>query len=384
MTVDSAFLARLRVVDGHNDLPIALRFRHGGRVDEAGNGLPELHTDIPRLRAGQVGAQFWSVFVPTGIAEASAVQMVLEQIDLVHRLVGHFPGELRLCRTAAEAEQARADGVIASLLGMEGGHSIGSSLAVLRVMAALGVRYLTLTHNQGPDWAQACSEDPGSHGLTDFGRVVVTEMNRLGMLVDLSHTAPATMHAALDVSTAPVIFSHSSCQAVCDHPRNVDDAVLARLAGNGGLLMVTFVPEFVSRRYADWHDEQQQHAATLGIGSPVQQHEARSAGSQAWLDLSRWRDVHPAPEVTISEVAAHLDHAREAAGVDHLGLGGDYDGVPELPAALRDVSTYPALLAALADGGWSATDLDALTWGNALRVLRDAERVAARSATEVA
>jgi membrane dipeptidase len=382
MTVDSAFLARLRVVDGHNDLPIALRFRRGGLVDEAGRGLPELHTDIPRLRAGQVGAQFWSVFVPTGITEAEAVQMVLEQIDLVHRLVGRFPGALRLCRTAAEAEQARADGVIASLLGMEGGHSIGGSLAVLRIMAALGVRYLTLTHNEGPDWAQACSEDPGSHGLTDFGRSVVAEMNRLGMLVDLSHTAAATMHAALDISAAPVIFSHSSGRAVCDHPRNVDDAVLARLAGNGGLLMITFVPEFVSRRYADWHDAQQQQAATLGIASPLQQYEARTAGSPAWQDLSRWRDRHPAPEVTIGEVVAHLDHAREVAGVDHLGLGGDYDGVPALPAALRDVSTYPALLAALADGGWSATDLEALTWGNALRVLRDAERVAARSEAE--
>jgi membrane dipeptidase len=378
---EAASLARLRLVDGHNDLPIALRFRRESRVDEVGSGLPELHTDIPRLRAGKVGAQFWSVFVPTGTAEALAVQMVLEQIDLVYRMIDHHPGALRLCRSAAEAEQARADGVIASLLGMEGGHSIGGSLAVLRIMAALGVRYLTLTHNEGPDWAQACGEDPGSHGLTDFGRSVVAEMNRLGVLVDLSHTATATMHAALDVSAAPVIFSHSSCRAVCDHPRNVDDAVLTRLARNGGLLMVTFVPEFVSRSYADWREAEQQHAATLGLASPLQQHEAQFAGSPAWQDLCRWHDSHPAPDVTIAQVVAHLDHAREVAGVAHLGLGGDYDGVPALPAALRDVSTYPALFAALADDGWSAGDLEALAWGNALRVLRDAEELAARSAT---
>ncbi|EFC83356.1 dipeptidase [Parafrankia sp. EUN1f] len=377
MTAPAPDLAGLLVFDGHNDLPIALRFLHGGSVEDVGSGLPDLATDIPRLRAGQVGGQFWSIFVPTGLDPAAAVQMVLEQIDLVHRLVDRYPDTFRLCRTAAEAAAARREGRIASLLGAEGGHSIGDSLGVLRVLARLGVRYLTLTHNVGPTWAQSCFEDPGTHGLTDFGREVVAEMNRLGMLVDLSHTATATMHAALDVSRAPVIFSHSSCRAVTDHVRNVDDRVLARLADAGGVLMVTFVPAFLSRQYAEWEAAENARKAELGLANPIILFEARGAGTSAWRDLTRWYDAHPAPDVTIEQVVAHLEHARDRVGIDHLGLGGDYDGVPAMPAALRDVSTYPALLTALQDAGWSRRDLDALTWANTARVLAEAEEVAA-------
>jgi membrane dipeptidase len=320
-------LETLRLIDGHNDLPIALRFRRDSRVDGLDAGLPDLHTDIPRLRKGLVGAQFWSVFVPTEMPSAAAVQMVFEQIDLVHRLVG--------------------------------------------------VRYLTLTHNDGPDWAQSCRENPGTHGLTDFGRQVVAELNRLGVLVDLSHTATATMHAALDASRAPVIFSHSSCRAVCAHRRNVDDAVLARLADQGGVLMLTFVPSFLSERYAAWEAAESEQKNRVGLDSPPAVHDARAANSPAWQELARWHEANPAPPVELGEVVAHVNHARDVAGVAHLGVGGDYDGTPTLPAALRDVSTYPVLLAALREAGWSFADLQALTWSNTLRVLREAEHVAA-------
>lgn len=366
-------LAGLRIIDGHNDLPMALRLGREGRVDEVGTGLPELHTDLPRLRAGQVGAQFWSVYVPTSVEGADAVRMTIEQIDLVHRLVARHPDDLTLCRTAGDVERARREGRIASLLGAEGGHSIGDSLGVLRMLAALGLRYLTLTHNDGPAWAQSCREDPGGHGLTGFGREVVAELNRLGVLVDISHTATATMHAALDVSTAPVIFSHSGARAVCEHPRNVDDTVLTRLTGNGGVLMITFVPAFVSPAYAAWQADETDRQAALGLASAETRREARAADTPAWRDLTRWYDSHPAPDVPIAQVVAHLDHAREVAGVAHVGLGGDFDGVSALPAALYDVSTYPALLAALREDGWSNADLHALTWANTLRVLHDAE-----------
>ncbi len=377
----AAELASLRIVDGHNDLPIALRFLRDGSIDGVLTGLPELATDLPRLRAGQVGAQFWSVFVPTGLEPDAAVRMVLEQIDLVHRLVGRYPETLRLCRTAGEVERARRDGRIASLVGMEGGHAIADSLGVLRMMASLGVRYLTLTHNDGPPWAQSCREDPGTHGLTDRGREIVAEMNRLGMLVDLSHTATATMAAALDASAAPVIFSHSSCRTVCDHPRNVDDATLARLAGQGGVLMITFVPAFLSARYARWEAAESLQAASLGLSSPLAVRDARAADTPAWRDLRRWCTANPAPEIGIDEVVAHFNHARDVVGVEHLGIGGDYDGVPAMPAVLHDVSTYPRVLQALHEAHWSIADLDALTWSNSIRVLRDAELTAARLAS---
>jgi membrane dipeptidase len=326
------------VVDGHNDLPWALRLRLGTDPGTVTAGIdlthpqPELHTDLIRLRDGGVGAQFWSVYVPCELAGHEAVTAVLEQIELVHALIARYPEHLALARTAGEVEAAIATGRVASLLGAEGGHCLAGSLGVLRALHRLGVRYLTLTHNRNVPWADSATDEPAAGGLTDFGRRVVAEMNRLGMLVDLSHVAPSTMRDALDASTAPVIFSHSSCRAVHDHPRNVPDDVLARLPGNGGVCMVTFVPAFVS---------------------PA------------------------APHATVEHVVAHVEHARDVAGIDHIGLGGDYDGTSAVPVGLEHVGRYPVLFQALLDRGWSDEDCAKLAGRNALRVLRAAERVAA-------
>jgi membrane dipeptidase len=365
-------LSSLRIIDGHNDLPIALRFRHGSVVDRVGAGMPDLHTDLPRLRSGQIGGQFWSLFVPTTLPGAEAVQMSFEQIDLVHRLVAAYPDQLALCRTADDMERARSEGRIGSLMGLEGGHSIGDSVAILRVFAQLGVRYMTLTHNDGPGWAEPCTIDPGTHGLTDRGRVIVREMNRLGMLVDLSHVAPATMAAALDATRAPVIFSHSGARSVCDHARNVPDDILARIPANGGIVMATFVPAFVSPTYAAWEAEEDAVKKANGLdfrGLAVN-------GSANPAALARWRRQNVAPEVSISEVADHIDHIRDVSGIAAVGLGGDFDGIPALPRDLSDVSTYPRVLAELDRRGWSYSDLSALCWDNSVRVLRDAENVA--------
>ncbi|HEV2780861.1 MAG TPA: dipeptidase [Actinophytocola sp.] len=330
------------VIDGHNDLPWALRKRFGpdpatvvARIDLT-RPQPELHTDLGRLRDGGVGAQFWSVYVPCDFTGHAAVTAVLEQIELVHALVARYPDRLRLARTAGEVEAAIAEGKVASLLGAEGGHCLAESLGVLRALHRLGVRYLTLTHNRNTPWADSATDEPAAGGLTDFGRQVVAEMNRLGMLVDLSHVAPSTMRDALDATTAPVIFSHSSCRAVHDHPRNVPDDVLARLPGNGGVCMVTFVPAFVSP---------------------------------------------DAPRATVEHVVAHVEHAREVAGIDHIGLGGDYDGVSAVPVGLEHVGRYPVLFEALLDRGWSAEDCAKLAGRNVLRVLRAAEEVAATPST---
>jgi len=361
------------VVDGHNDLPWALRVLpevDETRSDAAGadiTSLPQLHTDITRLRSGGVGVQFWSVYVPCQLIGDAAVTATVQQIELVHTLAERYPGDLRLVSTAAEARAAFADGRIASFLGAEGGHSINSSLGVLRALYRLGVRYMTLTHNMNVPWADSATDEPAAGGLTDFGREVVAEMNRLGMLVDLSHVAATTMRDALDCSRAPVIFSHSSCRAVADHPRNVPDDVLARLAGNGGVCMVTFVPSFVSAELAEW-DHQLRDAMTAA-GKSHQDIGERAAFKETW-------DGPPTPAVTLEHVVAHVEHAREVAGIDHIGLGGDYDGTGSLPEGLEDVSTYPALIQALLDRGWSETDCGKLAGQNALRVLADAEEVA--------
>lgn len=373
------------VFDGHNDLPWALRQDFGYDVAAAGleAAQPRLHTDIPRLRASGVGAQFWSVFVPSTLDPAESVVATLEQIDCVRRIVAAHPGTFELATTADEVRAAAARGRIASLMGAEGGHSIAGSLAVLRVLAQLGVRYMTLTHNDDVPWACSATGEAlaagADTGLSGFGRDVVAEMNRLGMLVDLSHVSPRTMEDALDAAAAPVVFSHSSTRAVCDHPRNVPDAVLERLPANGGILMVTFVPKFVSEACRE-------HALAvrdkrLSLGLPVAFHDvAPEEDPAAAAEFAAWLEANPAPEATVGDVVRHLEHAREVVGPQHLGLGGDFDGTPELPQGMDGVAGYGPLLAELAERGWPREDLDALCWGNALRVLEGAEETAAPAA----
>ena len=361
-------MASRLVVDGHNDLPWAMReVNYDFSAVDIAVPQPQLHTDLPRLRAGGVGAQFWSVFVPCTFAGADAVTATLEQIDAVYDMIARYPDDLVLVTHAAGLEQTLADGSrIGCLLGAEGGHSIDNSLGVLRTLYRLGVRYLTLTHNENTPWADSATDAPLHGGLTDFGQEVVRELNRLGMLVDLSHVAETTAQAALDVSAAPVIFSHSSARAVCDHPRNVSDDILARLAGNGGICMITFVPFFVSPAACAWALEAKVAAEAAGIDS---------------RDLRAMDEFHatypvPRPEATMEDVVQHLEHAREVAGIAHLGLGGDFDGVEVMPIDLPDVAGYSPLLDALADRGWSADDLAQLTHRNICRVLHDAEDVA--------
>jgi membrane dipeptidase len=350
------------LVDGHNDLLWELRQQFAYDLDAAdlAGGLATTHTDLPRLRTGGVGAQFWSVWVPSDRSDVEAVTGTLEQLDAGHAMIARHADRLGAATTADEVDAVFASGRVASLFGMEGGHSIGNSLGTLRMMYALGARYMTLTHNDNTAWADSATDVPASGGLTKFGVEVVHEMNRLGMLVDLSHVAPSTMDDALDAAEAPVIFSHSSARALCDHPRDVPDAVLSRVPGNGGVVMVTFVPYFLTEPAREW----QQRLAV---------EEARAGSDEA--AVAAWREAHPMPAVTVADVADHVEHVRAVAGVDHVGLGGDFDGVQDLPAGLDDVSCYPALLAELADRGWSDADLVGLAGGNVLRVLRDAEAV---------
>ena len=327
------------------------------------------HTDLPRLAAGGVGAQFWSVYVPASLAGDGAVAAVLEQIDVVRRMIAAYPDALELALTADDVERIFASGRVASLLGAEGGHAIAGSLGVLRMLYALGVRYLTLTHNANVGWADSATDEPQAGGLTEFGRDVVREMQRIGMLVDLSHVAVSTMHHALDVAQAPVIFSHSSAKAVTDSPRNVPDDVLARLAGNGGVCMVTFVPAFVSQACADWLAGLKAEAARRGL-------DPRNFG-QLFSIKPEWERAHPLPQATLAQVADHVEHVREVAGVAHVGLGGDFDGTPDVTVGLEDVSAYPALFAELLARGWTESDCAALAGGNILRALRAAESYAA-------
>jgi membrane dipeptidase len=371
-----ALLKSTPLVDGHNDLPWALRSLP--EVDETRSAAPgvdllesqpELHTDFPRLRAGGVGMQFWSVYVPCRLTGDAAVTAVVQQAELVHTLAAQYPSQLRIAGTAAEARAAFADGRIASFLGAEGGHSINSSLGVLRALYRLGVRYMTLTHNDNTEWADSATDEPVHGGLTDFGREVVREMNRIGMLVDLSHVAATTMRDALDVAAAPAIFSHSSCRAVADHPRNVPDDVLRRLRDNGGVCMITFVPSFVSPEVVEW--DHQLRAAMTEAGLRHSDLDARSEFEDRWTGPAR-------PKADLSAVVAHVEHAREVAGIDHIGIGGDYDGVGELPAGLEDVSSYPNLFAALLDRGWSEEDCAKLGGENVLRALAAAEDYAAK------
>lgn len=366
----AALLSAHPLVDGHNDLPYALREHAGYDFDklDIAQPVPALHTDIPRLRAGRLGVQFWSVYVPSSLQGDHAVSATLEQIDAVKAMVARYGDTFGLARTADEVEEVFASGRIASLMGMEGGHSIDCSLATLRAMYELGVRYLTLTHNHNVPWADSATDRPGVGGLSSFGEEVVQEMNRLGMLVDLSHVAADTMRAALRISAAPVIFSHSSARAVCDVPRNVPDDVLTTLADNGGVCMVTFVPSFVSTKCAQWRAEAAEAARQGGIDPSDYPSFSRF--------VRTWKERHPMPEATIDDVVAHLEHVRNVAGIDHVGIGGDYDGTDSMPVGLEDVSGYPRLFAALLDRGWSESDLIKLAGGNVLRALRQAEAVA--------
>lgn len=366
----SALLAAHPVIDGHNDLLWTARAATAydfSRLDVGSGGTPT-HTDLPRMRAGGMGAQFWSVYVQTRLTGDDAVSATLEQVDAARLLTDTYADQLAWATTADEVEQAWASGRMASLMGAEGGHSINCSLGTLRQLHALGVRYLTLTHNANTPWADSATDRPVAGGLTEFGREVVREMNRLGMMVDLSHVSADTMRDALAVSEAPVVFSHSSARAVTDSPRNAPDDVLEATARGGGVCMVTFVPKFVNAACADWHREMVAAAAAEGV--PESDGERFGAFEDAWVP------DHPQPRASLADVVAHVEHVRDVAGIDHVGLGGDYDGVETLPIGLEDVSTYPALVSALADRGWSEADLARLTCRNTLRVMRDVEAVA--------
>jgi len=377
LAVARRVLARVPLIDGHNDLPWEMRELAGnrlGRIDLAAGttGLEDpTQTDIPRLRAGMVGGQFWSVYVPAGKAGAEAVQVLLEQIDVVQRMTARWPEAFAMTGTAAEVERAHAGGRIACLIGIEGGHSINDSLAVLRQAYAGGARYMTLTHSRSNRWADSATDTAMHGGLTAFGREVVREMNRLGMLVDLSHVSTETMADALDTSEAPVIFSHSSARALCDHTRNVPDDVLRRMSANGGVVMVTFLQAFVSEQARQAQAPAEAEWKRLSALYPEEPKRVRA-------EMRAWQAAHPAPRATLAQVADHIEHVRRVAGVDHVGVGSDFDGMGEGPLGLEDVSCYPALLAELARRGWTEGDLGRLAGGNVLRVMRRAEAVAAR------
>jgi membrane dipeptidase len=380
-------LLQTPLIDGHNDLPWEIRERFKSDVAVVGlaadtrhlpleAGQAALMTDIPRLRAGHVGAQFWSVWIPVGTPGFEAVQMTLEQIDLVKRMSAQYPADFAMAYTAADIRRIHKSHKIASLIGIEGGHQINDSLAVLRQMYDAGARYMTLTHSSNTSWADSATDSPVHHGLTPFGVEVVKEMNRIGMLVDLSHVSAETMNAALAVSQAPIIFSHSSARALDDHPRNVPDDVLRAVSANGGIVMVNFAPPYVSPARNHWEAD---HAAErtrfnsppfagLYIGQP----------ERAKVALAEWEAQHPMPVTTLAQVADHIEHIRQVAGVDHVGLGSDFDGIPDAPVGLEGVDRYPALLGELMRRGWSDADIAKLAGENLLRTLAAAEQVSLR------
>lgn len=368
-------LERTTLIDGHNDLPWALRQNHGNdphAVDLTANldASTELHTDIPRLRAGGVGGQFWSVYVPATMSPPDAAVATFEQIDTVKRLVAAHPEAFELATTADDIQRIHRRGRIASLIGMEGGYSIDDSLGLLREFHASGARYITLTHSRTTTWADSATDAPKWGGLSPFGEEVVREMNRLGMMVDLSHVSEDTMLDALRVSEAPVIFSHSSARAVTAHPRNVPDSVLRLMAEDGGVVMVTFVPGFVSEAVRAWNAARSAEGARLASLNP--------GAPQVVADgMAAWMAANPIPRATIADVVAHLQHVRDVAGIDHVGLGGDFDGVDALPDGLEGVDGYPRLLAALMAAGWTEADIRKLAGENVLRVMRAVEAVAA-------
>ncbi|HEX8232955.1 MAG TPA: dipeptidase [Caulobacteraceae bacterium] len=377
-------LARVRqilkttpLIDGHNDLPWEIRERGKAKVSaidlrsDTRRLTPPMHTDIARLRAGQVGGQFWSVYVPADVKGADAVQMTLEQMDIVRRLAARYPETLELAFTADDIVRIYKAGKVASLMGMEGGHSINNSLAVLREMHVAGARYMTLTHFANNDWGDSATDAPRHGGLTRFGEEVVREMNRLGMLVDLSHVSEETMIDALRVTQAPVIFSHSSARALNGHARNVPDSVLRLMPRNGGVVMVNYYPGFVSEDLRQWtatRAAEEARLKSLNPGNPA----AVTAG------LKAWDGAHAEPRATLAQVADHIEHVRKVAGADHVGLGSDFDGIPSTPEGLSGVDTYPVLLAELMRRGWSEADIRKLAGENLLRAMRAAEATARR------
>jgi len=361
------------LIDGHNDLPWALR--QGYASDPYGVDLntnlgasTRLHTDIPRLRAGGVGGQFWSVYVPASLTPVEAAKATFEQIDMVKRMVGAHPDVFEIATTADDIERIHRAGRIASLIGMEGGYSIDDSLGLLREFHDSGARYMTLTHSKTTTWADSATDAPKWGGLSPFGEEVVREMNRLGMMVDLSHVSEETMVDAMRVSDAPVIFSHSSARAVTNHSRNVPDAVLRDMAEDGGIVMVTFVPGFVSAAQTRWNQELAVEADRLGVDPGAETPDPR---------LAAWAEAHPRPRATLDDVIAHIQHVRDVAGIDHVGLGGDFDGVGALPDDVDGVDAYPRILAALMARGWTEADIRKLAGENLLRVMRQVEAVAA-------
>jgi len=379
--VAAAALKDAPVFDAHNDVPWALRERYGNVIADfdfadsskaraEDGGAEGMHTDISRLRKGKVGAQFWSVYVSADLPEPQAVVAVIEQIDVAKRLLARHPDTFELVTTADGVAAAMKRGKIASLLGMEGGNSIGESLAVLRQTYELGARYLTLTHNKTLSWADAATDAPKHGGLTDFGRQVVREMNRIGMLVDLSHVSEATMMDALDETKAPVIFSHSGARAVAGHARNVPDSVLTRLPANGGIVMVVGYPVFLSEELRQWNAASAGETARLKALHPAD-------AALVEREMAAWTSANPRPQVTVAAWADHIDHIRNVAGIDHIGIGGDYDGIPAGPVGAEDVAGYPALFTELARRGYSEADLEKIASRNMMRVLRAAEAYAA-------
>lgn len=373
-------LERVPLFDGHNDAPYQYRNRVGykfGELDFYDTTQLEnpMHTDIPRLKEGHVGAQWWSVYVPAGIPEDEAVKRTMEQIDFVYRMAEKYSDEFEMAFTADDVERIFDDGKIASLIGMEGGHSIANSLAVLRSFHRLGARYMTITHSRTLDWADAAGDDPQHDGLTEFGDEVIREMNRLGMMVDISHVTPATMKDAIEVSEAPVMFSHSNARAISGHPRNVPDDVLRMLPEEDGIVMVTFVESFTSEELRQWYAERsgyREKMESLYGGQP----DSVSTKMEAWMGENEQ------PKSTLEQVADHIDHIKNVVGVDYIGIGGDYDGVSSLPLGLEDVSTYPALFAELLSRGYTEEELEKIAGLNMLRVMRGMEEVAKRLQAE--
>ena len=367
------------LIDGHNDLAEQLRENYGLSVEDLASGTDKrakpLMTDMARLRAGRVGGQFWSVYIPSDITGDAAIRATIEEIDTVKRFVKAYPNDLAFAGTADDIVRIHKTGKVASLIGIEGGHQIGGSLAALRQFYDLGARYMTLTHFKNNEFADSATDDPKYHGITDFGRTVIHEMNRIGMLVDLSHVSNDTMRQAIQASKAPVIFSHSSARALADHNRNVPDDVLRLTAQNGGIVMVNFYPPYVSDAFRKWNAEEaaeEARAKSLFNGRP----DGRDAAIKAW------KAANPAPQVTVATVADHIDHVAKIAGYDHVGIGGDLDGIEVAPEGLGTVSGYPLLLAELIRRGWSDENLSKLAGGNLLRVLRQAEAVAASMKNE--